>query len=115
MANSLFVIWPYRDRGTWMFDDASVGLVREPFVAGIPEMIEELVKDIPEAPSGFKLVFSAEAFPTAQVELQRSREEAGGAWYRWAEKDREGWLCPALLKYFSAPPSRLYCRAEAQA
>lgn len=114
MANQLFVIRPYRDRCTWMFDDASVGLRREPFVAGIPEMIEALVHDIPKAAGGFKLVFSAEPFPAFQVELERVREEFGGAWYRWSGKEREGWLCPALLKYCSAPPARLYCRAEAQ-
>ena len=33
-ANSLMVISPYYDNGTWVFDDPRVGLVREPFVAG---------------------------------------------------------------------------------
>jgi hypothetical protein len=112
MENCLFVIHPYRDRGAWMFDDASVGLLREPFVAGIPEMIDELVQGIPGATGGFKLIFSAQPFPAFHVELRRVREEFGGAWYNWAGKELEGWLCPALLKYFDAPPERLYCRAE---
>jgi hypothetical protein len=37
--NTLWVIHPYRDWGTWVFDDPRVGLRREPFVAGIPEMV----------------------------------------------------------------------------
>ena len=27
VANSMMVIFPYRDHGTWMFDDASVGCI----------------------------------------------------------------------------------------
>ena len=114
-ANTMFVIFPYRDRGTWMFDDAAVGLQREPFVAGIPEMIELLVApNIPDAHKGFRLLFSAQPFPGHQVELERLREEAGGAWYTWPAQHREGWLCSALMKYFSSPPPRLYCKAESR-
>jgi hypothetical protein len=95
-----------------MFDDPSVGLHREPFVSGIPEMIDLLVQDIAGAERGFRLVFSAQPFPGHQVEVQRTREEYGGAWYRWAAHNRDGWLCPALLKYFPTPPEKLYCKAE---
>jgi hypothetical protein len=28
--------------------------------------------------------------------------------YRWNE--REGWLCPARLKYFAAAPERIYAQ-----
>ena len=58
-ANSLMVISPYYDNGTWVFDDPRVGLVREPFVAGVPEMIDVLVADVPNAKDGFRLLFSA--------------------------------------------------------
>jgi hypothetical protein len=112
VANSMFVIIPYVDRGTWMFDDPAVGLVREPFVAGIPEMIDLLVERIPNARQGFRLLFSAHPFPGCHVEVEQVSEESGGVWYRWAEQDRQGWLCPALLRYFSAAPAKLYCRAE---
>ena len=47
MANVLVVIEPYWYQDTWVFDDESVGLDKEPFVQGIPEMIDYLVKDIP--------------------------------------------------------------------
>src|SRR5688572_14638590 len=41
-GNSMMVIAPYWQIGTWVFDDSATGLVREPFVAGVPEMIDEL-------------------------------------------------------------------------
>ena len=56
-SNSIMVILPYRYGGTWVFDDESVGLVREPFVAGVPEMIDVLVADVPNAEEGFRLSF----------------------------------------------------------
>ncbi len=56
-ANAIMVIAPYRHAGTWVFDDPRTKLVREPFVAGVPEMIDVLVKDIPEASDGFRLLF----------------------------------------------------------
>ena len=68
-SNSILVIEPYRYAGTWVFDDPSVGLVREPFVAGIPGMIDKLVSDIPDANNGFRLTFSAVPFPGYREKL----------------------------------------------
>lgn len=112
MANVMMVIFPYRYEHTWVFDDDRVGLVREPFVSGVPEMIDILVQDIPNAEKGFKLLFSANPFPGYQAELVWLREEYGGNWYFWQEKNIEGWLCPALFKYFSETPQKVYCKAE---
>ena len=112
MANSIFVIFPYRADGTWVFDDEQVGLVREPFVSGIPEMIDTLVKDIPLAEKGFKLLFSATPFPGYAIKLMRRREEYGGNWYSAEQLGAEGWLCPALFKYFHTAPEELYAKAE---
>ncbi len=53
MSNAMMVIYPYREQYTWVFDDERVGLVREPFVQGVPEMINALVADIPNADSRF--------------------------------------------------------------
>jgi hypothetical protein len=68
-ANALIVIAPYRHAGTWVFDDPSARLAREPFVAGLPEMIDVLVRDIPGATNGFRLLFSAQPFPGYQKKL----------------------------------------------
>ncbi|MFB3825918.1 MAG: DUF6717 family protein [Bryobacteraceae bacterium] len=111
-ANALRVIFPYKDHGVWVFDDASVGLVKEPFVCGAPEIIERLVKDIPKADRGFTLLASAGPFPRYQAELVWLREESGGHWYRLSGTGMEAWLCPALLLYFSPAPARLYVATE---
>lgn len=110
--NSIMVIFPYRYQGTWMFDDERVGLVQEPFIEGMPEIIDIFVKDVPNATQGFKLLFSASPFPGSPAELVWNREELGGNWYRWEAHDLEGWLCPALFKYFSKAPQHLFCKAE---
>jgi hypothetical protein len=109
--NSLAVIFPYKRNGIWAFDDPSTGLVQEPFVLGIPEMIDILVKDLPDAENGFALFFSLAPFPRYQAELVWVREDAGGNWYRETSTGMEGWLCPALFKYFPIAPKRLYCAA----
>jgi hypothetical protein len=106
-------IAPYWWQGTWVFDDAGRGLTREPFVSGVPEMIDQLVADIPDARRGFRLLFSARPFPGYQRAFEWDREEFGGNWYRCDDPPMEGWLCPALFKYFDEAPKKLYARAEA--
>jgi hypothetical protein len=111
MNNSLMIIFPYRYEGTWVFDEPAVDLVKEPFVFGIPEMIDDLVSKISNADQGFKLIFSERPFPSYQRKLTWVREECEGNWYTINTKD-EGWLCPALLKYFKQAPQNIYVKAE---
>jgi hypothetical protein len=112
--NTIGVIIPYKYAGMWVFDDPAVGLSREPFVAGIDTMIDRLVASIPNAEQGFRLVFSATPFPGHNVKLEWRREEASGNWYFCQQFGIEGWLCPALFKYFDKTPPELYGRAEAK-
>ncbi len=113
MANSILVIQPYWSSGTWVFDDPAVGLTREPFVSGIPEMINQLVTNIPDARQGFRLLFSSDPFPGYQAKFERVRAEMGGTWYcSTSGPQAEGWLCPALFKYFPEAPAALYAKAE---
>jgi len=116
-ANSILVIAPYRSAGTWVFDDPARGLKAEAFVSGIPEMIDRLVSDagIDTAESGFRLLFSRDPFPDHSVMLEWRRREAGGNWYYCKAYDAEGWLCPALFKYFSSAPARIYAKVEPMA
>lgn len=51
-------------------------------------------------------------FPGYRVKLEWKREEYGGNWYYSAEFKMEGWLCPALFKYFEKAPKEIYVRAE---
>ena len=115
MSNQIMIIAPYwvEQLGTWVFDDPSVGLRQEPFVSGVPAMIDYLVRDIPHARPGFRLLFSGGPFPGWPERLPHVREEYGGHGYASADPPMEGWLCPALFHYFASPPDELYVRAEA--
>jgi hypothetical protein len=112
--NSINVIVPYRWEGMWVFDDPRVELDKEPFVSGADDIIDLMVTDIPSAADGFHLIFSANPFPGSQFEFEWRREETGGNWYYVAALDKEGWLCPALFKYFDKAPDRIFARTEAR-
>ena len=61
-----------------------------------------------DAELGFTLIFSGTPFPGHQYRLDWRRAEGGGNWYHAAQFDMEGWLCPALFKYFQEVPKQLY-------
>jgi hypothetical protein len=110
--NAINVVFPYRYEGMWVFDDARAGLTREPFVSGAGEIIDVLVANIPEAHQGFRLVFSQTPFPGCGAKLEWAREESGGNWYYAPDYDMEGWICPALFKYFDEAPRQIFVKAE---
>jgi hypothetical protein len=112
--NSLMVIVPYKYEGMWVFDDPAVGLCREPFIAGIDTLIDRATVHIPDANQGFRAIFSAAPFPGATFKLQWRRAESGGNWYFSPGFNQEGWLCPALFKYFETAPPEIYVKVEAR-
>lgn len=112
--NAMMVIHPYRYDGVWVFDDEKVGLVQEPFVSGADLIIDKMVESITDAASGFTLLFSASPFPGSQLALDRVREEHGGHWYNSESLGMEGWLCPALFRYFESAPDKLYAQFKAK-
>jgi hypothetical protein len=114
--NQIQVIRPYFHAGTWVFDDEAKGLVKEPFVEGIPGIINFLLGlhlNQHSTKKGFRLLFSSEPFPNITAKLTWEAEEAGGNWYALDGSSMEGWLCPALLKYFDKAPKTIYVQAEA--
>ena len=137
MASVLMVIEPYWYQDTWVFDDTSKGLEKEPldgidgeleelqrWLSGTSEMINYLVKDIPNARSGFMLLLSSQPFAGYQVELTRVtdeeldkeelelEEEYGGCSYEIKDWRTGWWLSPALCSYFENAPESLYVKAE---
>ena len=112
MPNQINVIAPYWHAGTWVFDDPARDLDKEPFVEGIPQMIDDLVQDIPDARAGFRLLFSTAPFPGFQKRIEWVREDMQGNWYRTDDPPIEGWLCPALFKFFETPPQEIFVKAE---
>lgn len=113
--NALIAIHPYKHEGLWVFDDEKVGLIQEPFISGADTIIDHLVAEIPEAEKGFTIVFSAMPFPGYNARFGWRREELGGNWYFSPELELEGWLCPALFKYFDEAPKELYAQFKAKA
>ena len=113
--NTLIAIYPYKHEGRWVFDDEKVGLVQEPFVSGADVIIERLASHIPHAEKGFRLLFSANPFPGFTAQLEWRREELDGNWYYSRALDTEGWLCPALFKYFATAPKNIYVKFEPKA
>jgi hypothetical protein len=112
--NAIHVISPYKHHGMWVFDDPRVGLVQEPFVSGADTWIDRVVADIPNAEKGFVLIFSSTPFPSHQYRLDWRRAEAEGNWYYSPDLDMEGWLCPALFRYFTDAPVSLYAQIKAR-
>ena len=110
--NALMVIVPCKHQGMWVFDDPAVGLNKEPFIAGIDVIIDKMTATIPNAQKGFRAVFSGAPFPGYTEKLEWRREESGGNWYYSGRYKNEGWLCPALLRYFSNAPKEIYVKPE---
>ena len=114
MPSQITAIKPYKWEGLWVFDDDRVGLQREAFVAGADTMIDAAVerKGIKDAEKGFLLLFSPDPFPGADVKLAWLRAEMGGNVYGW--ENLEGWLCPALFRYFTSAPPVIYAEFRAR-
>jgi len=110
--NAISVIAPYKYLGMWVFDDEKVGLVHEPFVGDADQIIDRVVNGIPNAEAGFILLFSSTPFPGHEFRLSWRRSDGNGNYYYSHAHDMEGWLCPALLKYFAEPPTEIYFQVK---
>ncbi|HXJ43250.1 MAG TPA: DUF6717 family protein [Bryobacteraceae bacterium] len=111
--NSINVISPYKFAGRmWVFDDPRHGLVQEAFISGADVVIDRAVAHIPNAAGGFLLIFASIAFPGHTFRLEWRRSDSEGNWYYAPDFDVEGWLCPALLKYFETPPRQIFFQVK---
>jgi hypothetical protein len=113
--NAMLVIHPYKKNGVWMFDDPAAGLVQEPFISGADVLIDKMVEGMPNAEAGVTILFSAQAFPGFQHRFDWRREEMGGNWYFNEKFAMEGWLCPALFKYFQQAPEQIFVQVKPKA
>lgn len=114
MTNQICVITPYWHYGSLVFDDPRVGLEREPFVAGADTALAKIAEaeEIEGRHRGFTVLFSASEFPGSHAVMERQEPDQGGYWY-WCERVKvRGWLCPALYKYFTEAPERLFIQVK---
>jgi hypothetical protein len=112
--NQIMVIFPYKYNGQWVFDDESKGLDKEALVAGIDQMLDAFTATIKDAEKGVKVLFSSTPFPGWKIKLDWRRSEYEGNWYFCDALGFEGWLCPALFKYFDAAPKEIYALIQPQ-
>jgi hypothetical protein len=116
MSNALFAIEIYRHAGTWCFTDEERGLIHEPFVSGIPELIDDCINQLKEhEEKRYRITFGEKQFPGSAEYLRFHFEEYEGAWYSKQMTDNQidpnakiGWLCPATLKFFLYFPKKIY-------
>ena len=114
MGNVLNTIKPYWHDGAWVFDDPQRGQWAKPFVARTPEMVDQVLRRAGLPPrQPLTVTFSDDDNPGFgyRFVLEWAREDREGQWYRWG--GMEG-LCTALVRYFDAPPPRIYCRVTAR-
>ena len=110
--NSIYIIEPYRKYGGWVFDDAAHNLVEEPFVFGMPAIIDKVVKD--DECQRCRFIFSDKEMPEYDLLLKKMKDKPDiiGAWYESPQLKMSGWLCPALGLYFRTPPESIYIKVE---
>lgn len=106
-SNALFIIQPYKALGTWVFDDESRHLLREPFVLGVPAMIDQKLSQKGITGDQFNLVFTSGILPNADAVLVKENDLSEGAWYNLKDTTQNGWLCPALMQYFDDAPETI--------
>ncbi len=115
-GNQINTIYPYRTQAGWAFDDSEVALQGEPFIAGIPEIIDSIVGDKDK----FTAHISHSPIPNFTGHLKKLSEkdiQQGGfmpetGWYELEGTNMIGWLCPATLKYFKDYPDSIYFKIE---
>jgi hypothetical protein len=111
--NSIMFLDIRKTGSTWIFDDASRGVVAEPFVQGIPAMIDQVILDTLGGPrNNVRIFFSAQQFPGSSARWDWLLEECGGNWYADVTAKKVGWLCPCLGKYFAVAPAAIHLRVE---
>lgn len=115
-GNQINTIYPYRTKAGWAFDDEEVGLKEEPFIAGIPDIINSIVGErneftahishsiIPNFTGHLKMIDPEEALKSGFI--------PNTGWYELEGTEMIGWLCPATLKYFKDYPDSIYFKIE---
>jgi hypothetical protein len=107
--NALFTIFPYKKGGQWMYDDESVDVYEEPFVAGADDLLDLLSNGKDEC----TVIFSSSPFPGHQYKFGKMVKEGdSGTFYYSEEHKMEFWLCSVLNLYYPTSPNELYVKIK---
>lgn len=103
-----YTIRPYREDHLWMFDDPKVGLFREGLRQGTPEVLMRACELRGIEPVGFVAAFSVQQKIAAMHRLDLRGPVWNGTQYYWHDQQMLCWFCPALLRYFTEPPTQIW-------
>jgi len=101
--NSILQLNLYKKDNTWAFDDDNYGIVNEPFVLGMSEIISHYAPDRTTC----TIIFSLNQFPNSN-QLVLLEEEHNGGWYFDTKSKMQGWLCPVTRIYLNNIPQNIY-------
>jgi len=106
--NSIMSLNLYREYDTWLFDDESNSITREPFILGASEIITRFAKpDVKKC----TIFFSHNEFPESK-KLRLLGEDMNGGTYICENKELEKpmycWLCPVTRIYMGGIPEDIY-------
>ena len=113
-GNAMMSLNLYKTGSTWQFDDERFGIIAEPFVMGMSEMISTY---LPDDADKCTAIFSLAKFPQCET-LKLLDEEANGGWYelsdsQWSYKiGMKGWLCPVTRVYLNTIPKNIYFKIK---
>ena len=106
--NSIKVIQAYLWNNIYVFDEETLGLVKETFVGGSTELIGDAC--------GWKeqvtLVFSDKPFPDYTLSTEFVLQDEGGTTYFCEQQNKQHWLCNVLLMYFDGAPKTIYVQVK---
>ena len=135
LLGEIQTLYPYwsKELRTWCFDDDKKNIVAEPFLWGMPEIIDTCIEymglDVIAMKEygrlGMKMDFTDAPYAFVGVpdetnliyygKLHRIGLFQQGCWYRFAEDIGErfmyGWLCSKLYEYFKSAPLFIYFKA----
>jgi len=135
--NSIHSLRIYNWQNSWVFDDLSRGLIKEPFVAGADHIFDFVVQQIGSrfgvSPRAYSeqgtyvdTLFSTSPFPNHDICIEKAPIQAhedhdfeDGTDYTVKSCTYDSslvgwklWLCPALFKYYPFPgPDKIYMKA----
>lgn len=98
------VISMYKQGDIWYFSDDGMGILHEPFVCGMSEMIDDMLGSLSLRTARASFCSQPRILPS--FVLLKLWEREGGCWY--AGQGMKGWFCPVLYRYFRKAPERLY-------
>lgn len=112
LRRRIWTIFVRNKDGDWVFDYPSLGIIDEPFVEGIPQIIEHHLKKMnllaTARQEGFVVQFTVDGkLSHTDLKLELEEEDAEGGHFIDNSSGLRGWLCPDLRTFLGRVPEKL--------